>query len=568
MDYVIGKIKKQILDLVEQAVGREIDKGQLEITAPPESEMGDLALPCFYLSKLLRVSPNQIAAELKQKIKADDLIKEVQNVGPYLNFFLDSALLNQQILKEIASRGDQYGSQKFGQEKVMIEYSQPNTHKEFHIGHLRNALLGSSLVNLYRFCGFKVVAANYIGDVGAHVAKCLWALEKFHAKEELPENKGKYLGKIYTEAVRKVEDSEKFKQEADVVLQKLENGDEKWLTLWQKTRKWSLDEFNEIYKTLGIKFDNFFYESEVEKPGKKIVEELLEKKVAEKSDGAIIIDLEKYNLKKFLLLKSDGSSLYSTKDLALAQLKFKKFKIKESILVVDTRQNFYLQQLFKTLEVMGFKEKMAHIPYEFVTLKEGAMASRSGNVVLFEDFFEQIVAHAEKETIQRHKNWPEKKIKAVAKKIALSAIKFNMLKVNNGSIIVFDIDEALSFDGFSGPYLQYTLSRISSVVKKAGVKSFGRIDYSKLNTDLEKELILKLAEFPEAVRQAKNDNEPSVVTKYLFDLSRLFANFYQQAPILASESGTRQARLVLLLAVRQVLSNGLALMGIEPMEQM
>jgi arginyl-tRNA synthetase len=568
MDYVIGKIKKQILDLVEQAVGREIDKGQLEITAPPESEMGDLALPCFYLSKLLRVSPNQIAAELKQKIKADDLIKEVQNVGPYLNFFLDSALLNQQILKEIASRGDQYGSQKFGQEKVMIEYSQPNTHKEFHIGHLRNALLGSSLVNLYRFCGFKVVAANYIGDVGAHVAKCLWALEKFHAKEELPENKGKYLGKIYTEAVRKVEDSEKFKQEADVVLQKLENGDEKWLTLWQKTRKWSLDEFNEIYKTLGIKFDNFFYESEVEKPGKKIVEELLEKKVAEKSDGAIIIDLEKYNLKKFLLLKSDGSSLYSTKDLALAQLKFKKFKIKESILVVDTRQNFYLQQLFKTLEVMGFKEKMAHIPYEFVTLKEGAMASRSGNVVLFEDFFEQIVAHAEKETIQRHKNWPEKKIKAVAKKIALSAIKFNMLKVNNGSIIVFDIDEALSFDGFSGPYLQYTLSRISSVVKKAGVKSFGRIDYSKLNTDLEKELILKLAEFPEAVRQAKNDNEPSVVTKYLFDLSRLFANFYQQAPILASESGTRQARLVLLLAVRQVLGNGLALLGIEPMEQM
>ena len=568
MEYALQKIKEQIIDLVIGAADREVDRNQLEVVIPPEAEMGDFAVSCFYLAKLLRRSPNQIADDFKKKIQPAGAIKSVQNIGPYLNFFINPAIFGKKVLPEIQKKKAAYGALKLGKEKIMIEYSQPNTHKEFHIGHLRNAVLGNSLVNINKFAGYKVVAVNYIGDIGAHVAKCLWALEKFHQGEKPPENKGKYLGQVYTEAAQKTGANPDFKEQADAVLRKLETGDKKWLALWQKTRKWSLAEFDKIYKILGVKFDDVFFESEVEKPGKKIVNELLKKGLAEKSDGAVIINLEKYNLKNFLLLKSDGLSLYSTKDLALAELKFKKYKIDKSIVVTDSRQSFYFQQLFKTLAVMGFNKEMAHVPYEFVTLKDGAMSSRAGNVILFEDFYEQVLLRAKTETKKRRQDWSDKKIKATAEKIALAAIKFNMLKTGNNNIIVFDIEEALSFDGFSGPYLQYTCSRISSVMKKAGLAGLAEINYAKLNSDIEKELMLKLAEFPQVVKEAVKTYQPSEVAKYLFDLARLFSNFYQKLPILNSEAATRKARLALVGAVEQVLVNGLGLLGIEAMKEM
>ncbi|MEK7653467.1 MAG: arginine--tRNA ligase [Patescibacteria group bacterium] len=575
-DYAIQKLKFQILDLVAQAFGPETDRKQLEITVPPDSSLGDLAVPCFYFSKLSRRSPNQIALELEEKIHPGGVIKSIKAVGPYLNFFIDAKIFGREAIKEIIKKKEKYGQLALAAEKIMLEYSQPNTHKEFHIGHLRNAVLGASLVNVLRFSGYKVVPVNYIGDIGAHVAKCLWALNRFHKDEKPPENKGKYLGVIYSEAVRKTEANPEFKKEADEVLMKLEHGDKYFIALWKKTREWSLDEFNEIYKLLGVSFKRVFFESEVEKPGKKIVSELLEKNIAEKSDGAVIVNLEKYGLKNFILLKSDGSSLYSTKDLALAKLKFQKYKIEASLVVTDSRQNFYFEQLFKTLELIGFNpsdkhgagKKLVHIPYEFVTLKEGAMSSRSGNVVLFEDFYAQVLAQSKAETKKRHTDWPDKKIDEVAGKIALAAIKFNLLKVGNSNIIVFDIDEALSFDGFSGPYIQYTTSRIMSVLKKAKFVTVGSADFGRLKEELEKELILKIAEFPEAVKEAAENYQPSEVAKYLFELSHLFANFYQEVPILSAEEKTRYARLALCAAVRQVLVNGLELLGIDALEEM
>ena len=568
MDYIILKIKKQIIDLIAQAIEVDFDLHKLEVVVPPDSTMGDLAVPCFYLSKITRQSPNQIAEELAEKINPGGVIKEIKNIGAYLNFFIDPEILGKSVNNEIQKNKDIYGGAKNSPKKIMLEFSQPNTHKEFHVGHLRNAILGNSLVNILRFSGLKVTAVNYIGDIGAHVAKCLWAYDKFYSAKELPENKGKFLGQVYTDGSQKIESNLEYKKEVDEVLQKLETGDKKWTALWKKTRKWSLDDFDRIYKILGVKFDHFFYESEVEKPGKKMVAELLEQGVAQKSEGAVIIDLEKYHLKQFLLLKSDGSSLYSTKELALAKLKFEKFKIDESIVVVDSRQSFYLQQFFKTMEVIGFDKKMIHIPYEFVTLKDGAMASRKGNVVLFEDFYNQVVDRATIETKNRHEDWPEKKINEVARKIALSAIKFNMLKVGNNSVITFDIDEALSFDGFSGPYIQYTCSRISSVLKKAKVTTFSTIDYSKLNSDLEKEILLQLASFPEVVAESAKNYDPSQVAKYLFDLAKLFSAFYQKSPIINSTKEIKEARLILVDSIRKVLINGLDLLGIEPLDQM
>ena len=568
MDYTIKKLKAEIIELVAAALERDVDKSKIEITVPPQASLGDLAVPCFYFTKLTRISPNQIAAELKSKIHAHGLIKKVENSGPYLNFYLDGKHLASRELKEIFKNGSAYGGLKWPKRKVMLEFSQPNTHKEFHIGHLRNAVLGNAIVNILRFTGQKVIAANYIGDIGSHVAKCLWALNKFHQHDVLPENKGRYLGQIYAEASRLVEDNPASKREADEILQKLESGNRAYRALWKKTRQWSLDDFNRIYKILDIKFDKFYYESEVEKPGKKIVADLLARGIAEKSEGAVIINLEKYNLKNFLLLKSDGTSLYSTKDLALAQMKFKKYNLDESLMVVDNRQSFYFQQLFKTLRIMGFDKKLGHIPYEFVTLKEGAMASRQGNVVLFEDFYAEIVGRATAETKKRHADWPENKIRETAEKIALAALKFNMLKVGNDSVIVFDIDEALSFEGYSGPYLQYTVSRINSIIRKESPGNLRDINFAKLNTPLEKELLLKLAEFPEAVERAAGQYEPSEIARYLFDCAKIFSNFYQSEPVLSSEEKTKRARLALISAVRQVLVNGLNLLGIEAVDQM
>ena len=571
MDYTLEKIKQHILDIIIEAFGQEVDRTKVEIEAPPSPEMGDLAVPCFYFTKVNRISPNQNAADFKEKIHPKGIIKKVENAGPYLNFYLNSRFLSKQVLKEIAKKGNQYGACKLPKEKretIMLEYSQPNTHKEFHVGHLRNAILGSALVNLYRSQGYKVIATNYIGDIGSHVAKCLWALEKFHQGEEPETGRGKFLGKVYAEAVNKTEADPEAKKEADAVQQKLENGDKKWLALWKKTRMWSLDDFNRIYGILGAKFDKFFYESEVEKPGKKIVGELLERGIAEKSEGATIINLEKYNLKNFLLLKSDGSSLYSTKDLALAELKFKKYKLDRSYVLIDTRQDFYFQQLFKTLEVMGFKQKMDTILYEFVTLKDGAMASRKGNVVLFDDFYKEVTDRAKTETKKRHSDWDDKKIEETAQSIALAAIKLSMLKSGNESVIVFDIDEALSFDGYSGPYLQYTVSRVNSILKKETPKNIKEINFGKLNLLLEKQLVLELSKFPEALSSAAKEFQPSQIAKYLFDLARMFSSYYQAVPILNSEEAAKQARLLLIKEIRQVLVNGLELLGIPILEQM
>lgn len=569
MDYAINKVKNEIIDAIAQAIGQEVDRSKLELTQPPEAGMGDFCLPCFYLTKLLRISPNQIAQELKNKIPAKGMIKSVQNLGPYLNFFLNDKLLSAKVLKEIAKKGDDFGRHKSAKEKVMIEYSQPNTHKEFHVGHLRNVILGSSLVNLYRFIGKKVIAANYIGDIGSHVAKTLWVMEKFHQGEPEPtEHKGQYLGKLYTEAVNLCEENEQYKQEAAEAQKKLEAGDKHLTALWKKTRAWSLEEFDAIYKILGAKFDQVFYESEVEKPGKKIVADLLEKKIAQRSEGAVVIDLEKYDLKKFLLLKSDGSSVYATKELALAELKFKKYKLDASYVVVDSRQSFYFRQLFKTLEVIGFTQKTAHIAYEFVTLPEGAMASRKGNVVLFEDFYQEMIKMAEAETKKRHADWPEQEIKSTAEKIALAAIKFSMVRAGRGNAIVFDLKEALSFDGYTGPYLQYTVTRINSILRKAEARSAPDADYALLAEPREKELVIKLAQFPEIISEAAAEFEPSKLAQYLFELAKIFAGYYQSVPILDSKDNVREARLSLIAAVRQTLVNGLAIIGIDTIERM
>lgn len=574
--YSIEKIKKEIADSLNKAIGGDFSANDL--ISPPRPEMGDLAVGIFSLARKLKKNPHVVSSNIADYLGSQGeriAVEKAVGAGPYVNIFLDKKKVNKAVLQEILEQKEKYGRLKIGEGKqVMIEYSQPNTHKEFHVGHLRNVCLGNELVNLYKNAGYKVIAANYIGDIGAHVAKCLWGYLKIK-NEKLPsefifdkKNKSGYLGQVYTWATREVKNNPEYKKEISEIQQKLEAGDKKLIALWKKTRKWSLDEFKKIYKSLGVEFDKYYFESEVEKPGKKLVRDLHKKDIARESEGAIIMDLIPYDLGVFLLLKSDGTSLYATKDLALAKKKFEDYKLDESIYVVDARQSQYFRQLFKTLELIGFKKPMKHLVYEFVTLPEGAMSSREGNIVTFEEFYNKIISESEKETVKRHKDWSKKKVAETAKKIALAAIKFDILKHDAGKVVQFNIKAALSFDGFTGPYIQYTIARINSIFKKAGVKKLDKVDFSMLKLPEEKKLALKLAEFPEVLKAAYGKFEMSLLPRYLYDLAKEFAGFYHEISVIKSDTETKKARLVLIKSVEIVLSKGLEILGIETLTEM
>ncbi len=552
------------------------------IEIPPDSKLGDFSLPCFLFAKELKKAPGNVALELKDNfiiINIDETNKyhkyfyAIENFGPYLNFFVNKELFIKDILKKIHENK----LLKFPKQdkKIMIEFGQANTHKEFHVGHLRNVCLGDSLVRIYRLLGYYVVSANYPGDIGTHVAKTLWCYLKFHQNDKLPENKGKYLGKIYAEATRLLNDpgNPDYKTEVSEVLQKLENNDPELTKLWKETKKWSMKEMEEIFRELDVKYDVFFFESQVEKEGKKLVNELLKKGIAKEDNGATLIDLSEYKLDIFLLLKSDGTSLYATKDLALAKKKFNEYQIEKSFYVVDVRQSMYFKQLFKTLELMGFKEDVVHVPYDFVTTKNGAMSSREGNIILYEDLRDNVMTLLEKETQKRHSDWSFKKIQENCKKLMIAALKFGMLKFDNTTMIVFDMDEWIKFEGETGPYVEYSYARINSIFKKSEltdeeIKKLIHADISLLKENSEFELTKKLSKFPEIISQSADYFKPSIIARYLIELCQKFNEYYHATQILVEDAELKKSRLYLLHCVKEILKQGLNLLGIEEIEEM
>lgn len=562
--------RKEVIKILQKETklgSKEIDS---LIEIPPDLQFGNFAFPCFVISNKLKKSPHMIAEKLLKKIRPTKNINKVEVKGPYINFFINRSVFNKEVIVKILKEKDSYGKGKKKKEKIMIEYSQPNTHKAFHVGHLRNVAVGDSLVRVLRSSGYNVVATNYMGDVGAHIAKCLWYYKKFFKGKVPAKNRGEWLGEIYSKAVKKLEEKESYKDEVSRMLQKLEakkENDE--IRLWRKTRKWSLDEFNDIYKWLGVKFDKFFYESDVEKPGKKIIEEYSKKNLFKKSDGALIIDLKKYGLDVFLVLKSDGNSLYSTKDIALAAKKFKEYKIDKSLYVVGSEQKMYFKQLFKTLELMGFKnaKNCHHVSYELVMLPEGKMSSRVGNIILFSELQNKIIKSLEKEVKKRHRDWSKKRVDETAKKIGLGALKFGMLNQDNNRIITFDLKEWLSFEGETGPYVQYAHARINSILKK-GYTKLGVVDYALLKSKEETDLINRLAAFPKVVENVSKSYKPSLIARYVLELAQSFNEFYHKHQVLRADNDVRSARLALILAVKQVLRNGLELLGIEAPNEM
>lgn len=533
---------------------------------PPEPEMGDIAVPCFALAKELKKAPPRIAQDIAKNIQTDNAIyvASVKANGPYVNFTLKTDVVADYVLSYIEERADAYGSDKTQSQTIQFEYSQPNTHKAFHIGHLRNAVLGYALTKLLASQGNTVHAVTYVNDVGSHVAKCLWGLETFF-EGNIPQNeRGRFLGNVYAKAAQELEDHPEYHTRVSEILRKLESEDADTMKRWKETRQWSLDGFETIYKDLNISFEKTYCESEVKQRGHAIVDELLNKGIARESEGAVIVDLSEYGLDVLVVRKSDGTGLYATSDLGLAEEKAKE-EWNESIVLTDIRQSLYFKQLVKALELMGNTRVFKHLGYELVRLVGSSMSSRKGTVILYEDFRDEVIVYARQETSARHTDWSEEKIDETAHALALAAIKFSMLRVKPENIITFDKEEALSFSGFSAPYILYTNARIASIIKKQTVNEAHGHSFDH---PCEKELVIMLSRWEETVSRAAHENNPSDICTYLHNLARAFSAFYEACTIKDAQPAAAYGRMRLIQAITQTMENGLTLLGIPVLREM
>jgi len=534
----------------------------------------------------------ELAEQVKDQIGSVDGVSRVDAVKGYLNVYYKTSEYARRVVDEVlASRAD-FGRGAPKGERVMVEYSQPNTHHSFHIGHARNTILGESLARLVEFAGFETIRASYPGDMGLGVITVLWAYNKFHTGKEPRDihERGQWLLKIYADATALLEKKEgetpaetaqreTYDAERRELLRKWEMGDAEIRELWRVTREWSLEEMRDILRMLDVKMDVWFFESEANELGKTIVDELVAKGIAEDeraSGGPVIVKIdEKLGLTKekyrtMVILRSDGTALYSTNDLALAKQKFEKYHVDRSIYVVDFRQSLHFQQVFKILELWGFPQasKCYHLSYGYVTLPEGAMSSRRGRVVLFKEVYDEAIKRVLALETERSGNIPESERATIAEQVGLGALVYSMLAVDNNKDIVFDIDEALSFDGRTGPYIQNAHVRANSILKKSThTPASASFDYELTKHEIE--LIELISRFPQTVQQAANEYRPLVMAQYAYDLANTFHSFYHAVPVLQNDDdNVKNTRLSLVAASKQTISNALRLLDIKAPEVM
>lgn len=551
------------------------------LTEPPNRDLGDLCFGCFPMAKPLRKSPAQIAGEmakaLQEKLSGDGVIESIQAAGPYLNFRLSPKGFGEQLLRPILN-GTYFQTPLTKQTpKTMIEFSQPNTHKELHVGHMRNTCLGDALVRIKRYAGYQIISSTFPGDMGTHVAKCLWYL-KYHNTEPVPAlGRGEWLGRMYSQANLKLEDETGTPKEAEnreqltAILKQLEAKQGEFYELWKETREWSIELMQSVYDWIGVAFDQWYWESEIDTPSVQYVKSLYEQGKLVLSDGAIGMDLSQDNLGFCLLLKSDGTGLYATKDLELARRKFQDFKIERNIYVVDVRQTLHFQQVFKVLERLGFEQakNCFHLQYNFVELPDGAMSSRKGNIVPLMSLVHGMEKMVKETYLSRYDgDWSQEEIDRVAKEVAQGAIKYGMVKIDTNKKIVFDMKDWLKLDGDSGPFIQYSTARIRSLVKKLGPLAKDA-DYALLTHATERALMAHLMNFHTVVAGAAEGDRPSGLCTYLLEAAKKFNSFYHDCSIgQAGSEALKQARLALAGATGEILRQGLALLGIPSPERM
>ncbi len=593
------KIKSNLVDLIVKS----IEKNNLVVNSldiyktlvePPNPDMADLALGCFLLGKELKKSPVVVASELATFIQSSFSLGELgieslAAAGPYINFKFTAIYLYKNAVVDIIDQS--YFKRKLIQQdhlqKIMVEFSQPNTHKELHVGHMRNLCLGDSLVRLMRRVhgDSQIISSTFPGDVGTHVAKCLWYIKnhitesEFRSHKTEKKSRGEWLGKMYSAGNLKLEDDEndpeiyeKNKKELTLILKQLENQQGEFFDLWIETRQWSIDLMNSVYQWADVQFDRWYWESEVDSDSVKTIRKYFAEGKLQESQGAIGLDLENEKLGFCLLLKSDGTGLYATKDIELARRKFEEFKIKKSIYVVDMRQALHFKQVFRALEHLGFEQSKDcfHLQYNFVELPDGAMSSRKGNIVPLNNLVHQMRHHVRSHYLKRYKeDWTETEMELVSDQVAKGAIKYGMLKQDTNKKIVFDMDEWLKLDGDSGPFIQYSYARINSLMKKFKQSELISSEGSLLSHSAEKKLMLHLAHMNSVIFAASEGAKPALLCNYLFDAAKKFNHFYHECSIGQAETAElKNARLVLTKATGMILKNGLALLGIPVPERM
>jgi arginyl-tRNA synthetase len=568
--YTIEKITQNIVKKINTAAGAKI-AGESDLTMPPNPAMGDFSFACFNIAKSSKKSPADIAMELAAKIKPDTTLKEIKAVGPYVNFTLQPNKFAQSVLTEIKKDFGKLNSGK--KKKIIVEYACPNVNKAFHIGHLRNIITGEAIIRLLENAGYKVIRVNYQGDVGMHIAKSIWGIlrakKEFVKMKKAPlEKRIAFLGKTYAAGAKAYEENEQAKAEMNELNQRIYHKDRSVMPIWKIARQWSLQYFEAIYKRVHSRFDYYFFESEMAARGVEIVKKNANKGIFKKSEGAIIFPGGEHGLHDRVFINSVGFPTYEGKDLALAELWFKKFKPALAIHVVGKEQTEYFKVVFKALEytLPASKNKELHVAYGWVHLKGGKMSSRLGNVVTGEDLLTAVgdeVKSLSKQSAVKNKN-------KLVEDITLAAVKYAMLKGGVAKDIAFDMEESVSLSGNSGPYLLYTYARIRSILKKIRKQQNNKTKKQNDFTtrDDEKQILLKLALFPEITKQAAEQYDPSLVAKYLFELAKAFNDYYHRVPVLKAKPEEKVFRLALISAVASVLKRGAELLGFDTVDRM
>ena len=543
------------------------------IEIPPPNISFSYAFPVYRLSKIEKKNPKEIAQELASNLSLPDYLEKIEAIGPYLNFKIKSSLVLENIFFLKSDYGKIYEITKKSKDKplrIVIEYPAPNTNKPLHFGHVRNMLIGRTTANLLRYKNHSVFEVNMNNDRGIHICKSMFAYKKLGEGKEPDKKSDHFVGDFYVKYNEMEQNDESLIKDVQELLRLWEAEDPETRVLWEKMNKWAFEGFKETYKKLAITFEKEYFESNYYKKGKSIILENLEKGIFEKTDnGAVLANLKEiYSLPNKILLRGDGTSLYITSDLYLAYLKKIDFNYDKSIYVVGNEQDLYFKQLFAVLDMIGFREDKYHLSYGMISLPEGKMKSREGTIVDADDTIEEMLNLAFREIDKRYPDLTEEEKKFRANLIGMSALRFFILKFNPKSEFVFNPKQSISFEGETGPYIQYCYARIESIISKSSENIDLDINWDLLNHETEKNLIKQLNYLPEVIDQATQKYSIHLIPQYLLTLCQIFNSFYSLCPVISDDKQLEKARLLLIKCVQINIKIGLAILGIDTLDKM
>ena len=566
----------KITDLIApQVEGLEKDEIRNMIEIPADSKMGDYAFPCFKLAKILRKAPPLIAKGIAEAIADDLMFTKVEQVNAYVNMFIDKEAFAKDVISEVVEKGDDFGKSEIGAGRpVVVEYSSPNIAKPFHIGHIRSTVIGASIARIYDYLGFKVIRINHLGDYGTQFGKMIVAYRHWGNKQDVIDEPIKTLLGYYTKFHEEEAKDPSLDDEARATFTKLENGEPEETELWQWFRDESLKEFNRVYDMLGIKYDSYAGESFYSDKMPRFIKELEDKGLMEEDEGAKLVRLDDYGLTPALIQKSDGSTLYITRDIAAAVYRKETYDFYKNIYVVASQQNLHFQQWIQVLELMGYEwaRDCVHVPFGLVSLADGTMSTREGRVVFLEDVLNGAVDKTREIIKEKNPDADPEMVEEVAKAVGIGAVVFNELSNYRIKDYVFSWDHVLNFEGETGPYVQYTYARSCSILRNAGEETVAKaragFDPQYLTSESAHALTSLLYRFPDVILEAGEKYEPSIVTRHLVDIAQAFNKFYHDEHILVDNEDEKVAKVAMVIAAQTAIRNGLVILCMKAPEKM